>query len=519
MKQLLCIVWLIVSSMTAVYSQKNPFPTDSLDRYIQKGMSDWQIPGLAIAIVKDGKIVFMKGYGVTAVGSSKPINEHTIFQIASQSKLFTATDLCLLEEQKKISLTDPVQKYLPSFAMQDEGVSKLVSIHDLLSHRLGFKNYQGDFVFWDTDLSRQEVISSLRKLKAPYVFRQDFGYSNAAYVVASDIIPKVTGMSWERFTEKTLLEPLQLKETHMLSVGMDKLPDVAHPSTTCCSSDGKLVSLPFDNLDNLGPATGMISSCSDMAKWLMFQLDSGRVNGRQVVPYSVIEKTRTASTIASQDRMTAFPLGFQFYCLGMGLIDYAGHSVFAHAGGSNGYRNNVTFVPAKNLGIVILTNQDNQSFHDALRFQLLDAYLGVPYVNRSSYYLERAKKRDAKSQESIQLLAKRVNQKTKNPIPLTAYVGTYRNELYGTLTISAPTPGSGQTGLTVRFEHHKELLGTLDFMDGHEFRLTLSNPRFGIFPVMFSDTNGAVSGLELKDTDFVDHEAYPFKKESVKQKG
>ena len=227
MKQLVCIVWLIVSSMTAVYSQKNPFPTDSLDRYIQKGMSDWQIPGLAIAIVKDGKIVFMKGYGVTAVGSTKPINEHTIFQIASQSKLFTATDLCLLEEQKKISLTDPVQKYLPSFAMQDEGVSKLVSIHDLLSHRLGFKNYQGDFVFWDTDLSRQEVIGSLRKLKAPYVFRQDFGYSNAAYVVASDIIPKVTGMSWERFTEKTLLEPLQLKDTHMLSVGMDKLPDVA----------------------------------------------------------------------------------------------------------------------------------------------------------------------------------------------------------------------------------------------------------------------------------------------------
>src|SRR5919199_2078338 len=406
MKRYLSLILCLFSSTPAVFGQTPSFLKDSMEAYIEKGMRDWKVPGLAIAIIKDGKIIHAKGYGVQGIDSSEPVNESTLFQIASQSKLFTATDLALLEEQKKLSLDEPVQKYLPWFALQDESASKIVSIRDLLSHRLGLKDYQGDFMYWDTNLSRQDVIHSMRSLKAPYVFRQDFGYSNAAYVAASEVIPKVTGMSWETFTEHTLLKPLTMQHTFMCSAGLEKMPNTAKPTTTCCNADGKLTALPFDHLDNLGPATGMVSDIKDMANWVLFQLDSGRVEGKQVIPWSVLRTTRTGNTIASTDRMTVFPLGFQFYCLEIGLVDYAGVSVFTHAGGTNGYRNNITFVPEKKLGIVILTNQDNHSFHDALRFQLLDAYLNVPYTNRSQFYLERAKRRDKKSQEEIQALAK-----------------------------------------------------------------------------------------------------------------
>ena len=513
MKRLITFILTLLIISPGAYAQNPSFLTDSLEAYIQTGMKAWNIPGLALAIVKDGKIVVLKGYGVRGIDSSKPVDKTTLFQIASQSKLFTATDLALLEEQKKLSLDDSVLKYLPTFALQDEKATRMVSIRDLLSHRLGFKNYQGDFVYWDTNLTRQEVVHSIRHLKAPYVFRQDFGYSNAAYVVASEIIPKLTGKNWETFTEQTLLKPLTMNRTYMLSAGMQSLDNVAQPTTTCCNADGRLTALPFDNLDNLGPATGMVSDVEDMAKWLMFQLDSGRVNGKEILPWSVLEKTRTATTIVSSDRMTTFPLGFQFYCLGMGLIDYAGVSVFTHAGGSNGYRNNLTLVPEKRLGIFIMTNQDNQSFHEALRFQLLDAYLNVPYTNRSQYYLGRAQKREAKSQETIQQLATQVKQKRKSPYPFSSFIGTYTNELYGRLTIMTPPTGESHSDLLIRFEHHAQLLGKLDYMDGNVFRLSLSNPRFGIFPVSFSVENGKINGLVLKDTDFVDHETYQFKKE------
>ena len=512
MKRYLIFIFWLFTIFPSAFAQSPSFLTDSLDAYIQTGMKAWNIPGLALAIVKDGKIVVAKGYGVRGMGSSKPVDKTTLFQIASQSKLFTAIDLALLEEQKKLSLDDHVLKYLPSFALQNEAATRIVSIRDLLTHRLGLKNYQGDFVYWDTDLTRQDVIKAMRHLKAPYVFRQDFGYSNAGYVVASEIIPKVTGKSWETFTEQTLLKPLSMNRTYMLSAGMETLDNVAQPTTTCCNADGQLTTLPFDNLDNLGPATGMVSDVEDMAKWLQFQLDSGRVNGKELLPWSVLEKTRSANTIVSSDRMTTFPLGFQFYCLGMGLIDYAGKSVFTHAGGSNGYRNNLTLVPEQRLGIIILTNQDNHSFHEALRFQLLDAYLNVPYINRSQYYLSRAQKRDKKSQEDIQALARRVGQKKQPPLPLSSFVGTYRNELYGTLTIATPKDAT-PSYLDVRFEHHPDLGGKLAYMDGSDFRLSLTNPRFGIFPVTFSLQAGRVDGLTLKDTDFVDHESYRFSKQ------
>ncbi|WP_332369811.1 serine hydrolase [Spirosoma telluris] len=352
----------------------------------------------------------------------------------------------------------------------------------------------------------------MRYLKPPFPFRQDFGYSNAGYVVASEIIPKVTGYSWEDFITQSLLKPLGMTRTFMQTAGIANRDNIARPYTTCCTAEGKLSSLPFDNLDNLGPATGMVSCIRDMALWVSAQLDSGKVGGKQVIPWPVIERTREPNTIISSDRMKLFPLGFQYYCLGFGKFDYANHAVFSHAGACGGYRSNTTIVPEENLAIVILTNQDNHNFHEALRFQILDSFLHVPYTNRDQYYFQRSQARNQANQKEIKELEARVAKNESITPSLTAYAGIYENPLYGKLTITSELAKSGKQTLVMRLEHHTNLVASLDYMDNQTFRLTFSNVRFGVFPVVFTLENGAVKSLELKGTDFVDNDVYIFKK-------
>ena len=513
MKKALLLLIGIALAQWPVLAQPTPaFISDSLEQYIKRGMADWQIPGLAVAIIKDSKVIIAKGFGTKEAGKNDPVDENTLFMIASNTKEFTATAMALLDEQKKISLDDRVVKYLPDFSLYDPEATKLLTIRDLLSHRLGTKNYQGDFLFWDTDFTRTDVLKRMRYFVPHYPFRQDFGYSNSGYVVASEIIPKVAGVSWEAYIQQSILNPLHLTRTFMTSSAMQKQDNVARPYTTCCTADDQLSSLPFDNLDNLGPATGMISSIRDMATWLTAQLDSGKVNGKSVLPWSVLEKTREPNTIISTERMKLFPLGFQYYCLGFGKFDYANYAVFSHAGACGGYRSNTTIVPEAKLAIVVLTNQDNHNFHEALRFQVLDSYLNVPYTNRHQYYLKRAQSRTQINQNELKALAIRVAKNTKPTLPLMAYTGVYQNELYGKLAITPMVGKAENHPLLLKLEHHPDLTAQLDYMDNDTFRLTFSNTRFGIFPVKFTLANGIVQSLELAGSDFVDNDSYIFKK-------
>lgn len=513
MKKALLILIGVAFIQLPLMAQSSPsFITDSLERYIKRGLADWQIPGLAVAVVKDGQIVIAKGFGTKEAGKDNPVDENTLFMIASNTKEFTGTAMALLDEQKKIALDERVINYLPNFSLYDTVATKLLTVRDLLSHRLGTKNYQGDFLFWDTDLTRADVVQRMRYLAPHYPFRQEFGYSNSGYVVASEVIHKVVGQSWESYIEQSLLRPLNMTRTFPQMAGMEKRENIARPYTTCCTVEGQLSALPFDNLDNLGPATGMVSSIHDMAIWLQMQVDSGRINGKQILPWSVLAKTREPNTIMSTDRMKLFPLGFQYYCLGFGKFDYANYAVFSHAGACGGYRSNTTIVPEAKLAIVVLTNQDNHNFHEALRFQILDAYLNVPYTNRHDYYLKRGQSRNQASQKDLKELAKRVGKNTKPLLPIAAYIGTYQNELYGKLTIESETGKAGNQPLLMRLAHHPNLTARLDYMDNDTFRLTFSNTRFGTFPVKFTMDNGNIQSLELKGTEFVDNDSFVFKK-------
>ncbi|MBL0744400.1 serine hydrolase [Chryseolinea lacunae] len=485
--------------------QTPSFITDSLDAYIQKGIVDWNIPGLAIVVVKDGKIVTMKGYGVRDLSTKAPVDANTLFMIASNTKLFTGTVLAQLENEKRLSLNDKISKYFPEFTLYDANASDLVTIRDMLSHRLGTKTFQGDFTFWNSTLSRAEIMNKMRLLKPVGLFRQDYGYCNSCFMAAGEVVSKVTGQSWEQYVQQTLLSPLQMTRSTAVGAGMENKENVARPYTT--SYTGVLNRVPYDQWDNLGPAASIISSVNDLSHWLFFQLDSGRYHGNRLMPFSVLQRTRDINIVTSSRRSSQLPINFRGYGLGLVVADYNGRQAYWHTGGAAGMVSNVCFIPQENLGIAILTNNDNQSFFELLRYQILDAYLGMKYINRSRQSLP-AFRKEMKTQLAEIARWKTSVKGNKPAVALPAYAGTYTNELYGQLTIVQQ-----QNHLAFRFNTHKDLTGTLEYMDNDEWLMKYDNIEYGLFAIRFKIAGEKVISVETKANDFVEYDSYTFVKQ------
>lgn len=484
------------------FAQSPSFVRDSLDSYINKGLKDWEVPGLSIVVVKDGKVIVMKGYGVRDVQSQKPVDENTLFMIASNTKLFTGTSLALLETRGKLSLNDKITKFFPDYKLYDTITSRLVSIRDMLTHRIGTKTFQGDFTFWNTSLDRQEIMKRMRLLKPSQNFRQDYGYCNSCFMTAGQIIPVVTGRQWENFVHDTIIAPLEMNTTMVLSTGVEKQTNVATPYTT--SYTNKLMPVPFDNWNNLAPAASIISNVSDLSHWLLMQLDSGRYNGKQILPWQVLQKTRDINIVTNSRKSAAFPIHIRGYGLGLNVADYNGRQIYWHTGGAGGMVSNVCFVPEEKLGIAILTNNDNQNFFELLRYQILDAYLDVPYVNRSLQQLAGFKRGMQQQMNEINGWKARIKG-NKPELSIASYAGVYSNELYGNITIS-------QIGnqLKINFAAKADLSATLDYMDNGEWLMQYNNIEYGIFAIKFEIANGKVRSVTTQQNPFVEFDPYIF---------
>jgi len=501
-KMLLSLAVTIIYQLAA--GQTPVFITDSLDRYINRGLKDWNVPGLSIVIVKDGKVVLMKGYGVRDIQSQTPVDENTLFMIASNTKLFTGTSLALLEARGKLSLNDKITKFFPGFRLYDTITTRLVTLRDMLTHRIGTKTFQGDFTFWNTSLSREEIMRRMRLLKPSLVFRQDYGYCNSCFLTAGQVIPVVTGQTWENFVRDSIVAPLEMNSTMILSTGVEKQSNVATPYTT--SYTNQLKQVPFDNWNNLAPSASIISNVNDLSHWLMVQLDSGRYNGKQILPWQVLQKTRDINIVTNSRKSSIYPMHIRGYALGLNVADYNGRQVYWHTGGAGGMVSNVCFIPEEKLGIAILTNNDNQNFFELLRYQVMDAYLGVPYINRSLSQL-------ATFNEGMQQQVNEINEwkarikGIKPELPLTTYAGVYTNELYGNITIS-------QVGsqLRINFAAKPDLSATLHYLDSGEWLMQYNNIEYGIFTVKFDITNGKVKSITTKQNEFVEFDPYVFAK-------
>lgn len=503
MKRNLRLVLILSFSLFILHSTAQPsFIKDSLESYIQQGMKDWQIPGLSIVIVKDGKTLLMKGYGVKDINKNEPVDENTLFMIASNTKLFTGTALAQLEFNKKLSLDDKVTKHIEGYKLYDATTTELVTIRDLLSHRIGTKTFQGDFTFFDGNLSRREIMFGMRFLKPSQKFRQDYGYCNSCYLTAGQTIPEVTGKPWEVYVYDSIIAPLHMKNTHVLSAGIGQMHNTAKAYTT--SFTGRLNEVPYDTWDNMAPAASIISNVNDLSHWLLMQLDSGRYNNKRILPWPVIQKTRDVNIVLGSRKSALYPIHFRGYGLGVTAADYNGKQIYWHTGGASGMVSNVCFVPEENLGIAILTNNDNQNFFELLRYQVLDAYLGVKYVNRSQQQLAAFNKGETEALQQITVLKNRIKGKP-SPLPLSAYEGEYTNELYGKIILTAK---DGQ--LNIQFKSHNNLTATLDYLDSDEWLLQYNNILYGIFAVKFKTENGKVKSIDIKANDFIEYDPYTF---------
>lgn len=499
MKKLLAL-FLFAFISSVCFAQTQPaFVTDSLDKYIARGMAAQDLPGLAIAIVKDGKVIVSKGYGVTETGKTQKVNDSTLFQIASCSKAFTATSLALLAYRKKLSLDDTVTKWMPGFRLYDELATKQTTIRDLLCHRIGLQTFQGDFLNWNSNLTRAQIIAAMATQKPVFGFRAKFGYCNAAYLTAGEIIPLATGQSWDAFVKATFFDPLHMDRTSTTHAAISNDKNACKPHTYY---QGQLLSFQHDNVDNLGPAGSLNSCVKDLSHWLLMQLDSGRYLKQQVIPFPVLKETRKPQTILDNRSPTSH---FTTYCLGWFSYDYNGMQVFYHDGGADGFLSTVCFIPELNLGITVLVNSDNCTLYGDLRKQIIDAYMRLPYQDYAAASAARMKKGMAADAAATKVLQDSAAMKLALPVALKNLSGTYYNEVYGKMNITTDGDKIGAT-----FEHHPAMLGKLEYIGNNRFLCTFNTSMWGINIATIELTKDQVRSITINVNPSVDMLSYKF---------
>lgn len=482
------------------------FVKDSLDNYVNNALKQWNIPGVAVCIIKDGKVIVMKGYGVTEVNGTEKVDENTLFNIGSNTKAFTGTLVAMLDAEKKLSLDDKATKWLPEFKMKDDCTTKEVTVRDLLCHRLGMKNDQGDFLFWDTDLNSYDVLKKFSYLTPAYSFRSKWGYTNVAFLAAGLIAGNAAHSTWQDLVRTKLFEPLGMTRTLALSKEMINATNKAAAHTM---ENNHLVKIPYIRLDNMGPAGAISSSVHDLSKWVLMQLDTGKLDGKIIVPASAIEQTWIPNSIMGFGKLIldSGPPLTSLYGLGFVIQEYDHKRIISHNGGVNGFVSSVMLVPEENLGIIVLTNTDANAFYEVLKWQVLDAYFGLPYKNYSRLFADFI---DHQKNPEREMLAKKrdtVAMHLPAELPLQKFIGEYINDFYGSLQIEKEG-----AHLSVKFQHHT-MKGKLEPLGGNRFLCTYSNPVWGITEIPFTLENNEVKSVTIRIAGLVDDlDPYEFRK-------
>ena len=414
-------------------------PPPDLDSYVTRVLKTFEVPGLSVAIVKDGKTVLAKGYGVRKLGESTPVDANTLFGIGSNTKAFTSAALSTLVDAHKISWDDPVYQRLPGFQMYDPYVSHEMTIRDLLTHRSGMGLGEGDLLFWPhTTYTRDDIIYRLRFMKPASSFRSHYAYDNLLYMTAGQIIPAVTGRSWDDYVREYILGPLGMTNTNLSTSAFKSGDDYAWPHSKV---DGELEVLPFQNLDNVGPAGSINSSAAEMAKWAALQLNRGKLPGADKRVFSEAQSREMWSPqtiLPSGERpgpLSALSTKFAAYGLGWGLRDYHGRKLVGHTGGVSGFVSRVMLVPEENLGVVILTNAEQSGAFDSILFHILDHYFGLQPADWVAAFKasDEADEKDAREILAKQNFGRAAN--SKPSLSLEKYAGIYSDPWYGSITI------------------------------------------------------------------------------------
>ena len=489
---------LSLAGCASVFAQTAPLT--GLDEYIEKARQDWKVPGMAVAIVKDDKIVYSKGFGVKKLGDAALVDDKTLFAIGSSSKAFTAATLAILVDEGKLKWDDPVTKYLPEFELYDPYVTREITIRDLLTHRSGLE--RGDFLWYGTENSRDEILKRARYLKPSWSLRSRFGYQNLMYLAAGQVVAKVSGMSWDEFVTQKIFTPLGMGTTSTTIRAFKPESNVSAPHAEV---DSKVQPIPWRQIDNIAPAGSINSNVVEMAQWVRLQLSNGTLDGKKVFSAATTKEMHTPQTIIRLDGQ--YPMMYpeaHFFSYGLGwfLSDFKGRKLIEHGGAIDGMRAEVALIPEEKLGVVILTNLNGALISNPLVYRIIDAYIGSPQKDYSADLLKSYKPLlDAAAAAQKKAEADRV-QGTKPSLDLAKYAGTYENELYGKVKISFE-------GEQLKFQFGPAFSAPLEHWNYDTFQATFFTAGTSRTPVSFNlNPQGKVDSLVLGLTS----RDYPFKR-------
>ena len=456
------IVFLAAAALAAAPAgaqQALPFAQAELDAQVQRALREFQVPGAAIAIVKDGRVVMERGFGVRRLGEAAPVDEHTLFQIASNSKAFTSAALAMLVDEGKLGWDDRVIDHLPWFRLSDPYATREFTIRDLLTHRSGMGLGAGDLLWYRSTYSPREVMERIRVVPLVTSFRSAYAYDNVLYGVAGEVVAAVSGQRWEDFVRDRMFAPLGMTESVTLASRTPAGGNVAVPHSRF---QGALRVVRADTMDNNAAAAAIVASVHDLARWMIAQLDSGRIAGSERRLWSAA-RTREMWTGVTPipigggaPQLAAYTPNFHLYGLGWFLRDYRGMKVATHTGGAAGMTSRTVLVPELKLGIVMLTNGESPAM-TAVPWWIMDRYLGAPATDWVGGFAAAAR---AGEENAAQVEARATAGRTANTrpaLPLERYAQAYDDPMYGRATLAM----EGR-GLVLRFAKSPAFVADLE---------------------------------------------------------
>jgi len=467
---LACILSLAAASAFAVQVPP-PAQLEDFDAYVESVRKQFDVPGIAVAIVKDGDVVLERGYGVRELGKPEKVDAHTLFAIASNTKAFTSAALSILADEGKLDLDDRVIDHLPWFQMSDAYVTREMRLRDLLAHRSGLGLGAGDLLFWPaTTYSTEEIVRRLRDVPLSGGFRAQYVYDNVLYAVAQLVIEKVSGQSYAAFIERKIFAPVGMTESRINS---DALGDATNVATGHAKFDFKdLRAVPAMSWSNNAAAGGIYSSVHDLGKWMRVQLDGGLLHdgtqsgdganpkrlfsaARQKAMWSVVTPIPIGAP-AVPELAPAMP-NFLGYGEGWNLSDYRGKKLVWHTGGWPGQVSRLTLVPELKLGVIVLTSQELGAAFNAVTLRALDAYLDAPKTDWIAAYAAAVAESQGKADDDWEAHVAARDAASKPSLPLAKYAGLYRDPWYGEVLVER----RGEN-LQLRFAKTAQLIGDME---------------------------------------------------------
>jgi CubicO group peptidase (beta-lactamase class C family) len=488
---MLFLLFMAVPASAQLTSQK-------IDALMDEALAKFKVAGASVAIVKDGRVIHQKGYGVASVATKKPVNEYTNFQIASNSKAFTTAALSILEDEGKLEWTDKVKDHIPEFRMYNDYVTENFNIQDLLTHRSGLGLGVGDLMFFPdgANFTIKDVVASFQHFKPVSAFRTKFDYDNLLYIVAGEVIARASGMSYEDFVQKRIIEPLEMNNTFVGSLLKDK-SNLAVPHS---SESGTIQSIDAYDIGMASAAGGIFSNVADMSKWMVMNMNKGKYGKDLKSTMFSLENHNEMwrlHTVFDNNPSPRYTSHFSGYGLGWGLADVKGNLRVSHTGGLPGMLSIVTMYPDLNLGIVILTNTENGGggLFSAVTNTIADSYLGLDDFGWMDKMAERMKQNKSTGDEATRKAWEKVASAKNVKVKKEDFIGIYEDKWFGKIEVF-------EKGNTLWFKSYRspKLNGPMAFYNANTFAIkweyqAMNCDAFAMFSL---DETGKAQSIKMK---------------------